>query len=157
MELTRDQMLAILAQLRAEAAAALDAVNANTGGLFHSWISGDTGGGERTLIATLQNVAIPSLERRIDDAIASGATDNWLVDARSAESQIRDAVSISGLGTVDQILADTASATAGQAVQLAGKGLDAAGHAIASALPWWMWLVLAGAGVAAFAVLRREA
>jgi len=150
-------MLAVLARLQAEASAALDTVNANTGGLFHSWISGDTGGGERTLIRTVQDVGILSLQRRIDDAIAAGATDNWVADALQVEAQLRDAVSISGIGTVGQLLQDTAAATGSQAVQLAGQGLDAAGRAVAGALPWWVWLGLVVAGVGAVAVLRKEA
>jgi hypothetical protein len=157
MELTRDQMEAVLARIASEAADALAQVNANTGGLFHSWISGDTGGGERTLIATVRDVVIPSLRRREDQALELGATDNWLVDAHSAEQQLADAVGISRVGTVDQILADTAAATAGDAVQLAGHGLDVAGRAIAAALPWWVWIGLVVAGAGAVAVLRREA
>src|SRR5437879_3810851 len=101
-------MTAILARLAAEADRAEVVVNAKTQGFWQGLLSGDTGGGERTYIATVKDILIPALQRgRARAAPEEKNAQEWLDNAHYAEQSLAQVQGYAAQGTVDQILKDT--------------------------------------------------
>jgi hypothetical protein len=108
--------------LNREADQALAVVNAKTQGFFHSIISGDTGGGERTLVDTVKAILIPTLERMRSDASADQAkAQKWTDLAQVAEDDLNKVQGYAQEGTVGQLLKDTATKTATDVERAAAK------------------------------------
>jgi hypothetical protein len=140
--LTDDQMTATLDLLNREADTALAVVNAKTQGFFHGIFSGDTGGGERTLIDTVKTITIPTLERMQAAATGDLATaQKWTDLAQYAEESLNQVQGYVQEGTVGQILKDTVTKTAADVKQAA--------VAAAAAVPYAAF----GGGVALVLVL----
>lgn len=111
--LSESQQTQALELLRRNAAAARVYVDEKTSGWMHDWVSGDTGGGERTYITTVQTVLIPALERSAaaarDDEAKSAS---WIENANYAESSLREVKGYALDGTVAELLKATAVQTA---------------------------------------------
>jgi hypothetical protein len=122
--LTDVQMNATLDLLNRESDTALAIVNAKTQGFFHGIFSGDTGGGERTLIDTVKIVVIPALERMEPDATGDAATARkWTDLAQYAEDSLNQVQGYAAEGTVGRLLKDTVTKTASDVKQAAAAAV----------------------------------
>lgn len=124
MPLTDDQMTATIDLLDREADQALAVVNAKTMGFFHSLLSGDTGGGERTLVATVKDIVIPTLQRLQPDASGDQAKAQKFTDlAQYAEDSLVQVQGYAAEGTVGALLKDTVTKTASDVKQAAAAAV----------------------------------
>lgn len=151
--LTEASQIQVIAHLRESAQEAYRVVQ-DRDGVFSQWFTGgSSAGGQRTAIRVVLDVTVPTLERLAPSARESDAAEiTWRELATDAEDTLRAVEGYSYESSVRGILVSTAKATGDQVRDGVNTVAETVATGVVSAIPWWVYLVAAGAAVLA---LRR--